>query len=347
MLIITYVLLNSVKENMILAKDVLDECGRTLLTTGTVLKSETIVLMGTYGIDAVWIQDGGKPNREVSVVKDIVNTTTRLKLLESIENAFYSEKGIATQLTCLQGYVEQVVRELSGRKDVLLYLSEIRIKSEYLFLHSVNVGLFSIVIGKAMGLSEDELCILGMGGLLHDLGKTLIAHEVINKQGALTTQEFNIVKEHAVIGYDILKKDTQVDERIMAVALQHHERYDGRGYPHGLAGMQIHPLARIVAVADVYDALTTDRVYRLRITPYEAIEIITSGEKVHFDCEVISKFKAITVPYHIGNLVKLDNGLCASVLRLNTLDLARPVVWTVNGMINLFDEPEVNILMTI
>lgn len=328
---------------MVLAKDVLDDCDRILLTAGTHFRPEFVGLLARHHVDSVWIED--TVNHEITAMQDTVSIATRIKLVENIEKAFCSGEGIATYLPYLYSSIEKVVGELSLRDDVLIYLNDINMKSDYLFLHSVNVGLFSIVLGKAMGLSPDELCILGMGGLLHDVGKTHVAKSIIEKNGSLTEQEFLEIKKHPLFGYEILKAENTMDERVRLLALQHHERYAGFGYPYNIKGEEIHPWSRIVAVADVYDALITDRVYRPRLAPAEAMKIVIDGVGVQFDAQVVEAFKRVTVPYVIGKLVGLSNGLRGMVMRLNAANLARPVVWTVQGNINLLYETKVNIDM--
>lgn len=329
---------------MILAKDVFDDCDRILLSAGIRLKTDLVDLLGKYRIYSVWVETVAD-NHEITAMQDTVNMATRMKLVENIQKTFCSDNGIATYLPYLYKNIEQVVGEISARNDVLIYLNDINVKSDYLFVHSVNVGLFSIVLGKAMGLCPAELCVLGMGGLLHDIGKTHIARSIIEKNGLLTADEFAEIKKHPLAGYNILKTKGNVDECVMLMALQHHERYAGLGYPNNIKGEEIHPFSRIVAVADVYDALTTDRVYRSRLASAEAMKIVAGGQGIQFDSMVIETFKKVTVPYVIGKLVELSNGLRGMVMHLNAANLARPVVWTVQGNINLLHERKVNIVL--
>ncbi len=339
-------LLNDVKENMILAQDIVDRYGRTLVTAGMPLKQELINLLKKHEIFSISVRDYKTSNYEISKAYDLINMDTRLKLISNVEDAFNSTDGLVRHLTQLQNYVNDIVSTLAKNKNVLMYLDDVNSTSDYLFMHSVNVGLFSIIIGIAMNLPYDELCLLGMGGLLHDFGKTRITKYILDKQGQLTSEEFNEIKEHAALGYNILKIDTYLDYRVTFMALQHHERCDGSGYPWGISGHQIHPLARIVAVADVYDALTTNRVYRSRLSSFEAMEIINKGNEIHFDSNVIEAFNRIAIPYQIDSNVKLTNGIEGKVLRLNSSNLARPLITTPAGIINLLHEPDIAIIAT-
>lgn len=322
----------------------IDEQGRVLITAGTVLRSEIIRLLAKYEITSVWVEDNRQKNHEIKHIPDLVSAETRVQMITSVQKAFANSAGVGSHLPGLQAYVEQAVADLSARQDVLLYLNDTLVKSNYLFMHCVNVSLFAIAIGIALDLPKEDVCLLGMGGLLHDFGKTRISTTILDKQGPLTLAEFKRVKEHAAIGYNILKLNKQVDQRILLMALQHHERCDGRGYPWGITKAEIHPYARVVAAADVYDALTTDRAYRRRLPAWEAFRIINEGSGSQFDSEVVQAFRKVAVSYAIGCPVKLNNGLRGSVAKLNSADLSRPIVKTAQGLINLLYETELDIV---
>lgn len=338
------ILLNNISEGMILAQDVVDKYGRILIASGIPLKQEILKLLEKHEVVSVFIRDPKSTNVQIESTQDVASMETRLKLISNVKEAFSKSNGLIEHLAELQYYVEDVVHTLIKRKNVLLYLQDIDYASDYLFMHSVNVGLFSIVIGIAMNLPHDELCLLGMGGLLHDFGKTKISPELLDKQGKLTLAEFNEIKEHANVGYKMLKTDTQLDYRIMFMALQHHERCNGSGYPWGISNEKIHHLARIVAVADVYDALTTDRVYRSRLTSFAAVQMINEGDRIHFDPQVIEAFNKVAIPYHIGSSVTLNHGIDGRVIGLNSMNLLRPLIATEQGVVNLLHESDISII---
>lgn len=329
---------------MILARDVIDQYGRILIAAEMPLKQSIIDLLKRHHVTSVFVKTHHPKNYEIDITPDVITMETRLKLISSVKDAFSKSNGLTEHLPELECYVENVVYTLSKRKNLLLYLTDINYANDYLFMHSVNVGLFSIVIGIAMNLPFDELCLLGMGGLLHDLGKTKISSELLDKEGKLTLTEFNELKKHASHGYKILKVDTHLDYRIIFMALQHHERCNGSGYPWGILKDKIHPLSRIVAIADVYDALTTDRVYRSRLTSFSAMQIINEGDRIHFDHDVIMAFNKVVIPYHIGSSVTFNDGESGKVIGLNSVDLIRPLVATKQGIINLLYEPDIKIM---
>lgn len=345
--IIRRVKIHSISSNMILAQDVVDKYGRVLIASGASLKQETVFLLKKHDIDSVWVSSSTKDNQEIDMTSSLVNWETRLKLMSNVKNAFSDPNKFLEQVKVLHRHVEDIVLDLSSRKDVLLYLDDIASSNDYLFMHSVNVGLFSIVIGIIMELSPEELCILGMGGLLHDLGKTCISKDLLDKQEQLSIQEFNAIKEHSLLGYNLLRLESNIDHRISLIALQHHERVNGSGYPWRISGDRIHPLAKIVAVADVYDALTTDRVYRSRLSSIDAITIMMEGIDTQFDSAVMNAFRQVSVPYPIGNTVTLSNGLRGKIIRLNSANLIRPLVLTSKGIFNLLLETDLDIVSAI
>lgn len=340
------ILLKKANEGMILARDVVDQYGRILLSAGIPLKRTILDLLKKHEVTSIFVQSPDIINHEISFTQDVVAMETRLKLISGVKAAFLNPDGLVEHLTELEYYVENVVHNLAKYKSVLLYLTDIDDANDYLFMHSVNVGLFSIVIGIAMNLSLEELCLLGMGGLLHDFGKTRISPEILNKQGRLTLAEFTEIKKHSSLGYNLLKLDAHLDYRIIFMALQHHERCNGSGYPWGISRNKIHPLARIVAVADVYDALTTDRVYRAKLTSLAATQMINAGDRIHFDHDVITAFNKVAIPYPIGSEVTLNHGVEGKVVGLNSLDLIRPLVSTEQGIVNLLYEPALTIMAT-
>ena len=205
-------------------------------------------------------------------------------------------------------------------------LMDIKSFDDYTFTHNINVATISLFIGEALGLSKDDLFELGMGCMLHDVGKINIPIEILNKNGKLTDQEFAQMKSHPMKGFEILQKSRNISERARRVALEHHEKYDGSGYPNNIRGNAISLFGRICAVADVYDALTTDRPYRVAMQPYDAMKILIAGIDKHFDPNILNTFIRKFSIYPAGSLVKLNDGSIALVLRNNPQAVIRPVL---------------------
>jgi HD-GYP domain-containing protein (c-di-GMP phosphodiesterase class II) len=195
----------------------------------------------------------------------------------------------------------------------------------YTFTHMVNVSVLSVLIGMQLGLDKKDLVDLGQGGLLHDTGKTKVPISIINKNGRLDQEELKEIQKHPVYGQEILLESGITEEGILAPVIQHHEKIDGSGYPYGLKDESIHFFAKIAAVADIYDALTTVRSYKKAMIPYKAVSIILSMVK-HFDPKVIKAFINLVGLYPVGTVLELSNGNIAVVIETNVSSPLRPIV---------------------
>lgn len=179
--------------------------------------------------------------------------------------------------------------------------------------HSVNVCILALMIGIHLGYSRSKLFHLAMGALLHDIGKTSIPERILNKPGKLSNAEFEIIKQHSIYGYKILNNNPNISHASALIAQQHHERYNGQGYPNALSKDDIHEFAKITGIADMYDAITADRVYRKAHSPHEAFEIISASGDNLFDFYLVEAFLHHLTAYPTGTLVKLNTGEIAIV----------------------------------
>lgn len=210
------------------------------------------------------------------------------------------------------------------------------------YIHSLNVSLICNIIGKWLNLSSEDLKIITIAGLLHDIGKLLIPNEIITKPSKLTDDEFSLIKTHTIEGYNILK-DTNLDERIKNVVLMHHERCDGSGYPKGLTRHEIDPFARLVAIADVYDAMTSARVYRGPLCPFEVIKLFETEGYMKYDIQYILSFLEGVVQTYINNTVRLNNKMEGVIVFINKYNLSRPVVMCKDKFIDLSKQQDLYI----
>ncbi|WP_353687094.1 HD-GYP domain-containing protein [Thermodesulfovibrio sp. 3462-1] len=185
--------------------------------------------------------------------------------------------------------VNNIIETILDKPDSIYELLHLKGYDYYTYTHSVNVGVLSVGLGIQIGLDRDTIYKLGIGAILHDLGKSQIPNEILNKQGRLNETEYNIIKQHVLFGYEILKEKKEVPKESLLAVLQHHEKLSGRGYPYGLKGEEIKLFGRITAIADCYDALTTRRPYKPPLTPYFALSIIVK-EKGDHDTELLKAF---------------------------------------------------------
>jgi len=192
-------------------------------------------------------------------------------------------------------------------RDALTSLGKLRCRDEYTYTHCVNVSVLAMAFGDYLGLPQGELMGLGQAGLLHDLGKARIAESILNKPGRLTDEEFEAIRKHPLEGY-FLVKEHQLGVKLIRGMLEHHEKYDGRGYPRGLSGEQIHPYARIIALADVFDALTSQRAYKKAMTTNQAMTLMFGMRGKDFFPSLVDSFIKSLGIYPVGSMVRLNTG---------------------------------------
>jgi len=193
-------------------------------------------------------------------------------------------------------------------------------------MHSINVAIYSTVIGYAMELANFKIAQLVKGALFHDVGMLKIPEELLKKEGKLTDQEFTLIKSHPVIGYKLLNQKQSFVSEIAKMALEHHERYNGSGYPSGMKGEDISLYSRIVAIADSYDAMTQTRSYKTKYMSHIAIKNVLYASKNLYDPNILRTFLSVMSIYPIGSLVQLNNGVIGVIMRSNPKLPLRPVV---------------------
>ncbi len=208
--------------------------------------------------------------------------------------------------------------------DALLSLTALKSYSEFTYTHSVNVCILTLAIAHAQGVTEREAEIIGVGGLLHDIGKAKIPLSILDKPGPLTPEERKVVMSHPIYSEEILRGMGNIPEEAIAIAVQHHEKVNGTGYPYGLTGDQMHPYGSMAAVADIYDALTSARPYKPGLPPHVALRRVFDGRGAEFDTKVVDVFIKNLGIYPIGSFVKLNTGEMGIVVETNPLDSLKP-----------------------
>ncbi len=227
--------------------------------------------------------------------------------------------------------VDGMVDSIFRNRDALASLSRLKSFDDYTFQHSLNVSVLSLTLGRHLGLVKGELRRLGIGAILHDVGKMRVPEEVLNKPGRLTDEEFAVMKTHPLHGAKILMGTSDVPDECSAVALNHHERFNGKGYPRGLAGLSIGKFGLIAAIVDVYDAISSDRVYHRGMPSHQAVQKVYEWAKNDFYPIYVQKFIQSLGIYPIGSVVRLDTGEVGVVCRQNHGQLLRPGVRLAKG----------------
>jgi len=334
--------INCIKEGSYLAKTIYDTGGRVLLATGYRLTNSVLKRVEQTGILSLYVNDEYSDNE----IEDFIKPELRQLAVKTIKSNF---EGLTKQSNRLREnssmvnskedvrlkykYIDSItkiagdiVEELSLQKNVLINLVDIKSMDNYTYEHSVNVTILALVLGIELKLDKNKLMDLAIGGILHDLGKIFMPREVLLKNGKLTDEEYAIIKEHPVKGYEYIRDNIDISIVSRNVMLQHHEKIDGTGYPYGIKGDKIHKFGKIVAIADVYDALTSDRPYRRAMSPNEAMEFLMGTAGRHFDFDLVSTFIRKIVPYPIGTLVRMSNGYIGVIEQLNPDFPLRPSV---------------------
>jgi len=318
------ILLDNVTSGMKLAKPLYSADGKVLLNAGLELKERYIGRLRDLDVTYVYIEDDLTADIDVP---DVVSEKARVEAVASAKQVMDQVKlGRKVDASQAKKIANTLVDELCRNHGMLVNFVDMRTRADYLFNHSVSVCILATMTGISLGFDELRLRDLGVGALLHDVGKLMVPQEIVGKTDRLSLSELEEIRKHAEYGFDILRKNPDVSLMSAHCAYQHHERYDGSGYPRQLAGGGIHQFAHIVALADVYDALTSDVTYRKAVPVYEALAIITKAAGTYFDPELVEHFVANIAPYPIGSVVRLSNNHIGVVVDISHECKTKPVV---------------------
>lgn len=320
------------------------------IEAGYVLSDMAITQLKAAEINGIYVDTYKSKIRVISSINQEIRAEAISGIHQLADNFMNSEKGVSKKdVEEISETTQKLINSLSSNKDILVNIADIKMYDDYTYHHSLSVAIMAIAIGLELGFNNFMLNELGTAGLMHDIGKVSVPVEIITKPGRLTPDEFEIVKMHPVYAAQHLKERNIVSDNIYKGIIQHHEKIDGSGYPYHLKGKEIHPYARILAVADVYDALTSNRPYRVPNPPNEAIEYIMAGMGTQFDENILRAFLRKVAPFPTGSIVRLSNGEKGCVIKNHPNNPLRPIVSILdtNKCYDLAEQPELfNIVIT-
>ncbi|MFO1445294.1 HD-GYP domain-containing protein [Bacillus sp. Bva_UNVM-123] len=322
----------TVKPGAIIAKPIYNDKGQILLNKDVVLSEGIINRLQASGITNLFIKDERTDDIEYNgtvsdtlrreAIKVINSTFIDLQNNPKINSSFVIEKASKR----FSELIRSLLTEINEKKELLTLLSDAYTYDNYIFTHSLNVTLYSLAIGMQLKLSQKELEILGTGAIFHDIGKLSVPLDILLKPDKLTEVEYLTIKKHADDGFQILRKVSTIPLLVSHCAFQHHERLNGSGYPRGIKGEEIHFFAKIIAVADVFDAVTSNRVYRKALLPHEGLEILYAGSGTLYDQSIVEAFHRAVAIYPVGITVRLNDGRKGIISRQNVGLGDRPIV---------------------
>ncbi len=326
-------------------QSIIDKTGRVLIARGIRLDTYRIEALKRLGINGVYIREGEDtepvmPQEDVKVSKKAqkviekltVADRTKVTLSESVKKRvqegisyLYSNTEAEDLADASKSIASELLKAIDDNDALAVDISMLKVSDEYTFKHSVDVATMAMVVAKKMGYSEEDVYDVGVAGLLHDLGKSKVPTEILNKPGRLTDEEFEIMKQHVIYSYSILKDNKGIKDSIKLAVLQHHEKINGQGYPMGVDGTQINKFARILAVVDIYDALVTERPYKEAFTQRDAVEMLMAMT-YELDMDALRGFLGSVILYPVNCVVQLSNGEMARVVENYTDYILRPKV---------------------
>lgn len=326
-----YVAIGKLLVGMILGENIYRN-DQLVISSDVVISSRHIDMLKRLNISQVKI----KQEKEVNI-----NSLFKIDLKSRYKNSVKKFKEICFSLAIgnvliydeIKELIDPLINEISENPKLAMKLWQIEMSDFYTYEHSVKVCMLSVFMSKWLGKSDFYINEIGKSALLHDIGKCNIPNEILNKPDMLTLDEFNVIKTHSTLGFILLSTTKELSSDILNGILHHHERYDGSGYPSQLIGEDIHEYARIISITDVFDAMTSNRVYRQCMNPFKVIEIMeeSSGE---FDPKLKRIFISHIKEFYIGSKILLQNGETAKIIKSSTISY-RPIIEIENKIIDL------------
>ncbi|UCZ54434.1 HD-GYP domain-containing protein [Bacillus shivajii] len=349
----SYMLVNLAGELEIIGKtvgdDVVSESGKFLLRKGTTITDWQIRILKNHGIQSIKVLDELEDPLRLQILNVLKNKEDISSLyfnnVQEIKQLFH--RAVSREVPNLQNFMKPftpLLESILNGNEIFLELHHIKGHDEYTYRHSLNVGLLAATIGRILKYNKKKALLLGEMGFLHDIGKMKVSQNILNKQGPLTDDEFEQVKMHTVYGREMLEQIAPGNKALQAGAALHHERLDRSGYPYGKKGDELPFLTQIIAVADTYDAISSDRVYRSKFSPFHALdELVSEVYKGKLNGEIVFPFVNHILRGYIGKNVLLNDGNKGTIVHLHMEEVNRPLLNVSGEFIDLRKTRDVSI----
>lgn len=316
-----FISIEKLEPGMALAKALLDSDNRVLLCSGKILNLELITRLQVQGYSGVYIEDA--LSKDI-VIQEAISAELRHQASKSLKQMDIDGIRLAAK---------NIVNEILGTKSVSLDMVDMRTFDDYTYAHSINVAVLSSVMGLGLKYNETDMIDLCQAAIFHDIGKLQIDLNILNKPGRLTEEEMKIMQQHSQLSYDILNERWDIPAKVKMGVLSHHENEDGTGYPMGLTGDKIQEFAKIIHVADVYDALSSNRPYKKAYSYSESLEYLMGSCYTLFDVRMVNIFMKYVPVYPKGTSVQLSDGKEAIILENTMANSLRPKVLLLDGKV--------------
>ena len=340
----------ALKPGMILAED--------LFLNGIILVAKEIELNNSmikkifefYPLDTIRIydivQEPAVSTLKTSKSQSLMQTESILSYFSNSVNNFLDKLGENSEpdLTEIKTMSKEILDNFNDYGPIIKSITNTRTIDEYLMRHCVNVALLSSMLGKWLNLSNKDLTLLTYAAFLHDIGKTKINPTILNKPSRLTKSEFEEIKKHPIYSYELIKSIQYLDSSVSLGVLMHHERLDGSGYPLGLKENKLNTFAKIIGITDMFDAMTSDKIYSKKQNPFKVLEIMQHDCMGLFDYNYLNTFIKQMANYYTGEMVSLNNGLVGKIIKMDINNISRPLMFIDSDFVDLNKEKNLCII---
>lgn len=332
--------INNLTTEMVLEQDVYTRSGNLLVSEGTQLTNTLINKLKEFNIKHVRIKDIIPDNIEYrDFQKNYEESVDRIR--DTFNIARYDQ---TVNISEFENIIDTLIYRTKSGGGVLSFMKLIGKKDEYTLQHSINVSISAMLMGKWLNYSEEDIKSLGISAILHDIGKIFIPDDILNKTSKLTEEEFRIMKNHPVLGYNLLKNSNVNNEKALNAVLTHHERINGNGYPFRLKGYKIGEFARIIAICDVYDAVTSNRAYKQKENPLKGLQTIFDSSYNGLDPYLCKVFLNNVITAYSGSKAVLSNGSIGKIIKITPEHPTKPWVAVNNELYDLQYSKDVEIV---